>query len=443
MPLFDFLSKKKAGPQATEFKRAPNDLKAAVVEVRRAQQTEDDWDIVDDSQDEAEAKVLAAEATKKAHAEATRQEGERLRLLNAMKASQQQERDRIARQERVERVVVTAASSLRARALMSSARWDTFLVEHRQAHDRIDKIIDEACCWRCGQFGRLPVEDAVLFRRPVSPARPGGPADDIVIAGSRRLVSAREEALETWRRYNDRRLDTEKLRLDANYHPALADRFEIHRQCEVCGSFGMFHAAHFCGNFFQTRVVSLNSRWTAQMACFSVWVPGFVFGGDWMPVAKLTRDQAKAWLRAPERQEPVQESLLKYRAAKKEWDELAAANRLKPTDPKSPYWCGNKFETHYYTKDGKPIHISMPSAPSGVTTCRWPDDANWAANSSYPRWKGGAANDLYIKPGVIYGPEMQDPLSKVQRPPPARPPIDETPTEAKLQFRTMFWLGAL
>lgn len=58
-------------------------------------------------------------------------------------------------------------------------------------------------------------------------------------------------------------------------------------------------------------------------------------------------------------------------------------------------------------------------------------------------WKGGGANDLYIKPGVIYGPARQDPLSKEQRLPPARPPIDEPPTEAKLQFRTMFWLGAL
>jgi hypothetical protein len=444
MPLFDFFGKKPAGPQATEFKRAPNELKAAVVEVRRAQQMGGDWDVVDDSRVEAEAKLLAAEATRKAHAEAARQEGDRLRLLNAMKAAQQQERDRLARQERVERLVVTAASSLRARAVMSSTRWDAFLVEHRQAHDRLDKIIDEACCWRCGQSGRLPVEDAVLFRRPVPPARLGGHADDMVIAGSRRLVSARKEALETWRSYNDRRLDTEKLRLDANYHPALADRFEIHRRCEVCDSLGMFHAAHFCGNHWQTGVSSLDSRWAAQMAGFSVWVPGFVFGGDWVPVAKLTRDQAKAWLRAPERREPVHKSSLEYRAARKEWDELVAAGRLKPTNTDSPHWLGRKFETHYYTKDGKEIYISMPPAPSRERTCRWPDDANWAANSSYPdRWKGGAVNDLYIKPGVIYGPEMQDPLSKEQRLPPARPPIDDTPTEAKLQFRTMFWLGAL
>lgn len=172
MPSFNFFGKKPAGTPAPEFKRAPNEVKAAVADVRRAQQMGDDWDVVDDAGVEEEAKLLAAEATQKALAEATRQEGERLRLLHAMKAAQQKERDRLARQERVERLVVTAASSLRARAVMSSSRWDAFLVEHRQAHDRIDKIIEEACCWRCGQFGRLPVEDAVLFRRPAPPRSP-------------------------------------------------------------------------------------------------------------------------------------------------------------------------------------------------------------------------------------------------------------------------------
>lgn len=444
MPPFNFFGKKPAGPPASEFKRPSSELKAAVADVRRAQQMEGDWDVVDDARVEEEAKLLAAEATRKALAEATRQEGERLRLLNAMKVAQQKERDRLARQERVERLVVTAASSLRARAVMSSSRWDAFLVEHRQAHDHIDKIIEEACCWRCGQFGRLPVEDAVLFRRPDPPARPGGPADDLVMAGARRLISARKEALETWRRYNDRRLATEKLRLDASYHPALADRFEIHRRCEVCDSAGMFHAAHFCGDYCQAGVASLDTRWTSRMVGFSVWVPGLVFGGDWVPVEKLTRDQAKAWLRAPKRQEPVHKSSLEYRAAKKEWDELFAAGRLKPNNPNSPYWWSRKFETHYYSKDGKEVYTSMPTAPSREETCRWPDDTKWAGNSSYPaRWKGGPADDLYIKPGVIYSPEMQDPLSKAQRQQSARPPVDEPPTEAKLQFRTMFWLGAL
>ena len=445
MSLFDLFNKKPAAPPTSEFKRAQTELKAAVADVRRAQeQMGDGWDVVDDARVEAEAKALTAEATQKAHAEAARQEGERLRRINALRAAERQERDRIARQARVERLVVTAASALKAHTLMSSARWETFLKEHRQAHDRLDELIAKACCWRCGQFDRLPVEDATLFRRPALPDRPGGPADDNVIAASRRLVAARKEALETWRRYNDRRLETEKLRLDANYHPALADRFTIQRHCEVCGSFGMFHAAHFSGNYAQTGVFSMESRWKSKMTDFLVWVPGVVFGGDWIRVEKLTRDQAKAWLQASDRSEPVHEKSLKDMAAQKEWDELFAANRLKATNRDSPYWWGREFQTHYYTKNEEHIYISKPNVSPRAQTCNWPEDRNWTSSASHPtRWKGGALNDLYVKPGVIYAPQMQDPMSKVPRYQPARPPIDEAPTEARLQFRTMFWIGAL
>lgn len=113
--------------------------------------------------------------------------------------------------------------------MLPSAHWDRFVQKNRQGHKEIDQLIQNTQCWRCGQQGRLPIEDAPFFVAPPTDTHPGSEQALMVVQKADRLFEARRAAVNAWKRYNDRRLETELLRFDANYHPMIADRFEIKR----------------------------------------------------------------------------------------------------------------------------------------------------------------------------------------------------------------------
>ncbi|MGE0330517.1 MAG: hypothetical protein AB7P37_07465 [Ramlibacter sp.] len=445
MPFFGFFRSTGTAKQPAEFSRSPQDLNRAAEEVYRAQAMGDEWDVVDDPQVETKAKALAEQA----RAEAARQEAERQRRLMELRVAQQKERERIAREERVQRMVATAATNLRTLAQTSSARWEAMVREHDQAQQAVDQIYLQATCWRCGQRGRLPIEDAELLASQPAPARPAGAHYEPVMQSARQLLQARKAALEAWRSYNDRRLPVERLRVESCFHPALADRFEQVRDCEVCGSLGMFHAAYFVGDFEAGgSQLSLWSRWRAAMVGYSFHVSPLIGFAKWVPVIDLNREQAKAWVRSYRQTGTSSDEWRAYEAELKEWNEKVAAGTIRPaSNNDSIALIGRQnVGTHVEVSvaDGKVTHTrkSEPVRPNArQRTLEWPDAAYWT--NKYPaHWKGGPDQDLQIKPGVSYPLDRQDPLSKEPRLKPVRTPPGPAPTEALLLARKNFWASA-
>jgi hypothetical protein len=461
MPLFGFRSKAaaeqaNATARSAEFRRPAGEVGRNAAELQNIHtHLAGDWDVIEDPAVEAEAKRLAAETVRRAEVEAARQDAERQRLVLEMKL----EADKIARQERIQRLVVTAATTLRARALAAPGRWDGFTRQFEQAHRAIDETIQNTCCWRCGQRGRLPVEDAGLLGSQSLPMRPGGARDEEVIRGARELQDARRAAVEAWRSYNNRRLVTERLRIAAYYHPILADRFGLVRDCEVCGSRGVFHAEHVAGTrhtiqlsdtHFVTRgEESLDSRWELAIMDGFARVPGRIYGTNWVPITQLTRAQAKEWLMAP-RREVTSREVLEYQAAKAHWDEGIANGSIRPfTRGNSIAWAGRVVGSHvevgiksFSDRTFEEKFVNEPRRPLRALQEDWPDMQYWMPGGPHPdRWKGGPHHKLFIKPGVEYAPAAQDPLSKEPRITPPPPPND-TPTVARLHGRRSYWSAA-
>ncbi|MBX3585989.1 MAG: hypothetical protein KF796_05040 [Ramlibacter sp.] len=443
MSFFQIFQSKNTPEKVAEFRRSPQDLNAAAASVQRAQAMGDDWDVVDDPDAERMGRALAEQAQRQAQAEAARQEAERQRHLMELMAAQQRERELIARQARVEGLVITAAANLRNLAQTSSARWEALVREHSQAQQEVDKLHLEAECWRCGQQGRLPVEDAELLGSWTMPPRPAGAHYDTVMHAARQLMQARKGALEAWRRYNDRRLEVEWLRVQANFHPAVSDRLALERDCEVCGSRGIFHARRLAW----TSEYMMYHRWLTQMHGHSAYVTPLVGFNKWVPVEKLTRDQAKAWLRAPRQRANSSDDWRKYETARKEWDEKVANRTIRPAPHNDSIALLGRANVGTHVEvtvaDGKVTHtrVSEPARPSHHRVMDWPHPAYWT--QAYPdRWKGGPEHDLLIKPGVVYPPDKQDPLSKEPRIKPVPAPPAPAPTEALLRARQNFWAAA-
>lgn len=429
---------------------------ARAEDVRKAQaHAGDEWDVVDDPFAEAEAKRLAEEAKKRAKEEAARQEAERVRLQQEMLLAMQQEAQRIAQEEQAERL----ALAQKAQTMMFKARWDTFVRVNRQAHKALDESIQETMCWRCGQSGRLPVEDEFLFATPPLPTNPGDLQAPKTIQDANRLLEARQGAISAWKRYNDRRLKTELLRLDANYHPAIADRFQITRDCEICKSSGMFHAQHFVGTRKQIQTgknswrnegeYSLDIRWDVRMGQAVTLVPGRFFGEDWVVMAQLTREQAKTWLRSAPRPETRDKEYQEYRAAKTDWDEKMKNGQLRafdPNNPNSPSTWGRSGTHMLVTVDmsRKITHklVSEPTRPFSNSELQkeWPNTEYWQPGGPHPaKWKGGPLEELQVKQGVAYTFDKQDPLSKEPRRSASAPVSKEPPRVESLQERKNFW----
>lgn len=454
MSLFEIFKPKGPPPKAHEFRRSPQDLKAAAAAVQQAQAAAgEDWDVVDDPEAEQMARALA----ERARTEAARQEAERQRHLMELMVSQQKERERIARQERVDRMVATVASNLRTLAQTSSARWEAMVHEHDLAQQSVNQIYLQATCWRCGQRGRLPIEDAELLASQPAPARPAGAHYETVMLAARQLLHARKAALEAWRSYNDRRLSVERLRVESYFHAALADRFEQPRDCEVCGSQGMFHATYFVGDYKTGGgQFSLWSRWRAAMSGQSFHVSPLIGYAKWIPVAELDKDQAKDWVRwyhskASKRSFPgaddSNDEWRIYDAKLKEWNEKVAKGTIKQmTD--DDYWKARgeppPFREVSSTMDAKITRtiVTEPVRPRGRRyPLVWPDEVYWT--DKYPaHWKGGPDQDLLIKHGVSYPFNMQDPLSKQPRLKPVRPPPAPAPIKDQLLARKNFWASA-
>jgi hypothetical protein len=266
---------------------------------------------------------------------------------------------------------------------------------------------------------------------------------------ARQLLQARKAALEAWRSYNDRRLSVERLRVESYFHAALADRFEQSRDCEVCGSHGMFHVTYFVGDYAAGGgQYSLWSRWRAAMFGHSFHVSPLIGFAKWIPVTELDRDQAKAWVRSFQRADNSNDEWRIYEAELKEWNEKVAAGTIRPArNNDSIALIGRQnVGTHVEVSvaDGKVTHTrrSEPVRPNTLRRrLEWPDAAYWT--HKYPvHWKGGPDQDLQIKPGVIYPFDRQDPLSKEPRLKPVRPPPGPAPTEALLLARKNFWASA-
>lgn len=436
----------------TEYRRPLDKLSETAATILRAQVEDEEWDLADDQWAEAAAMQLAAQAKLQAELEKQRREVERQRRIQELMAEQLKARELIARQERVERTVVRAASTLRSLAQTSDARWDNLVREINQANQLVNQIYLEARCWRCGAMGRLPVEDVDLFSSPAPPARPAGGAQyDKAVHASRQLIEARRVALQAWRRYNDRRLETEKLRLDANYHANVSDRYAIERCCEVCGSEGIFHCDHIIGDRDEGGdQMSLYARWKGAMHGLSAYVSPWIGFNKWVPVEKLDRNQAKAWLQAPRQGAGSNDSWRKYDEDKKIWDEKVKDKLIAKVDfNRVAYWGKEYLGSHQeyigYGNDRKAIWVREPERPTerrNRTLMDWPTPEYWT--DKHPKhWKGGPGQDLHIKAGVVYAPEKQDPLSKEPRQnPPPLPPHPVTTLE-QLRDRQSFWAGLL
>lgn len=443
MSLFDLFKSKGPPAPVNEFRRSPQELNAAAADVQRAQGLGGDWDVVDDPEAERMAQALGEQA----HAAAARQAAERQRRLMELMAAQQRERESIARQERIDRTVMAAATTLRTLAQTSAARWEALMREHSQAQQAVDRLYLEAECWRCGQVGRLPVEDAALLGTWTPPARPAGAHYDTAMQAARQLLQARRAALEVWRQYNDRRLEVEWLRMESCFHPKVWDRFCLERDCEVCASHGVFHARRLAQDTSGAGP-ALYFRWRAAMIGHSACVKPLIGFNKWVPVEQLTRDQAKAWLRDPQRGHNSSDEWRAYQQARHEWDEKVKANTIRPaTHNDSIALVGRaNVGTHIEvtTTYGTVTHTRVvePVAPRLRSEMTWPDWRFWSP--AYPDpWKGGPAHNLMIKPGVNYPPEQQDPLSKEPRIKLAAPKPAAGPIEAQLKARQLYWASAV
>ncbi len=447
MSFLDFFRTRAAPAKVEEFRRPSQDLKAAAVSVQQAQALGAEWDVVDDPEAERMARALAEQAQQQVQAAAARQEADRQRRLMELMLAQQRERESIARQESIDLTVLAAATHLRTLAQTSGMRWEALTREHSQMQQEADKLYLEAECWRCGQMGRLPVEDAGLLGRWSAPQRPAGAHYDTVMHEARQLVQARKAALQAWRRYNDRRLEVEWLRLQSCFHPTLWDRMWQERDCEVCASRGVFHAQRLATPSSWGGGCLLYFRWSAAMQGHSVLVTPLVGFNKWVPVEKLTRDQAKAWLRSPRRDGNSSDEWRDYEAALKVWNEKVADNTIRSaTNNNSIALAGRaNVGTHVEVTvaDGKVIHtrVSAPVRPVLRQEMTWPDWRFWT--TTFPdSWKGGPEHNLMIKPGVNYPPEKQDPLSKEPRLNPPPPPPVPAPTLALIKARESFWASA-
>jgi len=447
MSFLDFFKSRNTPAKVEEFRRSPAELNAAAASVQQAQALGNDWDVVDDPEAERMGRALAEKAQQQVQAAAARQESDRQRRLMELMIAQQRERESIARQERIGRTVLAAATNLRTLAQTSTGRWEALMREHSQTQQEADKLHLEAECWRCGQMGRLPIEDAELLGRWSAPQRPAGAQYDTVMHGARQLVQARKAALKAWRQYNDRRLEVEWLRLQSCFHPMLWDRMWLERDCEVCGSRGVFHAERLAKKSVWGEEVELYYRWKAAMHGHSFHVTPLIGFNKWVPVEKLTRDQAKDWLRTPRRDGNSSDEWREYEAARKVWDEKVANRSIRPASNNNSIALVGRANVGTHVEvtvaDGKVIHtrVSEPVRPVLRQEMTWPDWRYWT--TAYPEsWKGGPEHNLMIKPGVNYPPDKQDPLSKEPRIKPARPQPVPAPLEAQLKARQLYWTAA-
>lgn len=425
--MFDFLKGHTANSLQqkgiAEFKRDDADVSTAAAKARhQGLDFDGDWDVIEDPRVVAENKRIAEEAARMAAAEAARQRALQQQLI----AKMEMEATRVARQEQTARVAMLAAHT-------ATVRRDAMSRQLRQLHDQLDQTIQETDCWRCGQRGRLPVEDDSLLRF-------SGPSPD---EHPRHVYEARKAAVDAWRTYNNRRFGVELFRLDLNYHPALAHRFAQHRVCEVCDSRGIFHTKHLFGNDFTheslydgTELSSgdVGIRFSIAVEKASVELPGRIYGTNWIPVLQLDKAQAKDWLRSADRM-IVRNDWLAWRKKKDEWDEAVRSGSIRPFrgNPNSPHWWGRQvpdFEKVSVSAGKVDIeYVDIPRQPSSKTV-QWPARTlhysvtphphRWA---DPPRWIGGPGQSLFVRHGVEYAYSAQDPLSKEERisPPPVAP----------------------
>jgi hypothetical protein len=421
--MFDFLkghtAKSLQQKGVAEFKRDDAEVTRTAEKARHQQLDFDgDWDVIEDPRVVAENKRIAEEAARMAAEEAARQRGLQQQLI----AKMEMEAARIAREEQTARVALHAH--------MATVRRDAMSRQLRQLHDQLDQVIQETDCWRCGQRGRLPVEDDVLLRS-------SGPSSD---ESSRQFYEARKAAVDAWRTHNDHRFGVELFRLDLNYHPALAHRFAQHRVCEVCGSRGIFHTTHLFGTEFTREFLhdgselssgDIGIRFSSAVEKASVEMPGRIFGTNWIPVLQLDKAQAKDWVRSADRL-IVRNTWLAWRKTKDEWDDAVRGGSIRPFrgNPNSPAWWGKHipaFEKVNVSAGSAEVEYLDPPPPPGLKTVQWPDRTlrhgvapdghRWA---DPPRWLGGPGRSLFIRQGVEYEYSAQDPLSKEERisPPP-------------------------
>jgi hypothetical protein len=418
--MFDFLrghtAKSLQQKGIAEFKRDDSEI-SRTAEKARSQGLDFDgeWDVIEDPRVVAENMRIAEEAARVAAAESARQ----LALQQQLIARMEMEAARIARQEEAARIgILKAHTATRLRDAASR--------HLRQLHDQLDQTIQETHCWRCGQRGRLPVEDDSLLRcsRPVPDEQP------------RVFFEARKAAVEAWKTYNDHRFGVELFRLDLNYHPALAHRFAQQRDCEVCGSRGTFHSDHLSGTK-DIRIVSLydgskirsghlDIRFSAALNEACVEVPGRIYGTNWVPVLQLSKAEAKEWVASANRV-IVTSRWLEWRKSRDEWDEAVRSGSIRPfhADPNSPHWWGRdipQFKKVNVSSEGVDVAYVNPPPPPASKTVSWParskgfaeppDGHKW---NDPPRWIGGPRHHLFIKQGVEYAYSAQDPLSKEAR----------------------------
>ncbi len=305
--------------------QAPSgDIHAQAKDLRALRDDLDEWDVADDPVVEAEAAAQAERAEKEAAAAVARQ-----RVLERQEAEAAAMKQRAleieeARQKRVDaaRLKLQAAHERLDAARMNveatrAARAQQATEADQFRHNALDKVIKETRCWRCGTAGRIPMgQESTLTSRG-----PSGVTDPTVLDAQH---SARLTKVLHWKKLNDERFVVERLRLDAYYHPALADRFTIARWCEVCGHEGMFHPDNLTGNYNEGGdVFSLFARWNGHFGDCDTVVKG-VFKDSWEALSSLTRSQAKEWLKAPPSHPTSQRSWRKFQEEKAAFAERLA-----------------------------------------------------------------------------------------------------------------------
>ncbi|MDG0024539.1 hypothetical protein [Trinickia sp. Y13] len=444
----------------TEYRVASRSVQDAAA---RAAQAQADmgagWDVVDDERVEAVAQHIADEAQRAAGRELARQEAERThrkaaaraRLLAAATRVQDIARARLAVRAVVPNVQ-SGIASLQEAVSTHKAHWRTVQDRFSMAHDEIDRDIEEAQCWRCGQKGLPPLEDEDVFARPPLPDAPGSARERGVTEEADRLLKARREAVDAWLAYNNVRLHVERLRLDANYHPAIAHRFTTSRTCEICGSTGQFHAGHIAGTRREIELGprhwrtegehGLHIRYAARMGDAWTEVDGF-FGKKWVKLSTLSKDGAIKWVQAPVRPRTVSEHYKNYMEKMEQWREWTSKGLVSRLTGPSSWGCN---ETHVLTTVEETRYVSEPAMPNPIERAErqleWPTPAYWRNDAPYfPHWKG-VQERLIVRPNVVYPVAEQDPISKIARRIGwAKGPI-RLPTIQLLQERKGYYQGA-
>jgi hypothetical protein len=335
----------------------------------------------------AAARNAELEAQKAIEKEANRQ---KIETQQRVRRKWQGLKNRILAPKRVEQFVTGLQAAV-------ETKWRNFLEAEKLRHEELDNIVTATRCWRCGQLGRLPVDQLTELGAPNPPVRNGATISALIEKADLQF-HARRHRITLWKFHNDKRLEVERLRIDANYHPALAVRFTISRTCEICRSEGIFHAEHINGD---GRAASLQDRWQAHFGQLYAMFKNFWGSISFVPVPELSENQAKEWVKNPKTNKLFQPQYVEYLAF------VEKRNNRELTIRKG----------FYYDSQGRMVvepRIS-PTMANGVDVS-WPNPNYWLAGHYPDKWKGGVNSDLEIKPGLQYSEKYQDPLHRALHP---------------------------